>query len=117
MLRVSNGTGSWARAVGAGLGVWLFVSASAWPHAGGHMVNDLVVGALTVVFAAIAAYWLPMVRYFNMALAVWLLVTALVFVRVSGATVWNDVIVAVAMFVVSMIPNRPLHELRERAPD
>lgn len=87
------------------LGVWLFISAFAWQHTQAQQTNTWIVGLLGVAFAlwAIAA---PAMRYLNTALAVWLFISVWALPTVNAATVWNNIIVAVAMFVISLVPAR-----------
>lgn len=92
-----------ARGINIALGVWLFISAFIWPHNYSQFTNSWVVGVLCVGFALIAMY-APAARYLNAALAVWLFVSAFALPVISRATIWNNVLVAVAMFVVSLLP-------------
>ncbi len=85
------------------LGVWLFVSAFVWPHNYAQMTNTWILGILCVVFALIALS-APPARYLNTALAVWLFISAFAFANTNAATVWNNAIVGVAIFVLSMVP-------------
>lgn len=88
------------------LGAWLFISAFAWPHSQEQMTNTWIIGALTVVFA-LAAIRYPQARFANSLLAIWLFISAFALPRVSTATVWNNVIVAIAIFIVSLAPSAP----------
>ena len=99
-------TGPNARVVNLVLGVWLFISAFAWPHAMVQSTNAWVVGVLCVVFA-VAAMVLPWVRYLNTVLAIWLFISAWALPSGTPGTTWNNVLVAIAMFVVSLIPTEP----------
>jgi uncharacterized membrane protein len=99
------------------LGVWLVVSAFLWPHSPSQSTNTWVLGVLCASFALIALA-VPKVRYLNTALAVWLFISAWVLPRVSAATVWNNVLVAIAIFLFSLAPSeqyergrRPAHTL------
>ncbi len=57
-----------------------------------------------VVFFAILAMRFPAVRYLNTLLAIWLFISAFAFPHVSVAPVWNNAIVAIVIFVISLIP-------------
>jgi multisubunit Na+/H+ antiporter MnhB subunit len=85
------------------LGAWLFISAFAWPHTTSQMSNTWIVGVLCVICALISVA-VPWVRYLNTALAVWLFVTTWALPSTSPGTVWNNILVAIAMFVVSLTP-------------
>ncbi len=84
------------------IGVWLFISAFAWPHSTAQMNNTWVMGILCVVFAlvAMAVTW---VRYLNTVLAIWLFVSAWALPMESVGTVWNNVLCAIAIFVLSLM--------------
>lgn len=93
----------YARAVNVVLGVWLFISAFVWRHSPQQLTNTWILGVLCVAFALIAIA-VPEARYLNTALAVWLFISAFVLPRVSLGTVWNNALVAVAIFYVSLVP-------------
>jgi hypothetical protein len=46
-----------------------------------------------------------MARFLNTLLAIWLFITAFAIPHVSSATVWNNALVAIAIFVVSLMPS------------
>lgn len=100
----AGGDPSWPRFATMALGVWLFISAFLWPHSAVQMTNTWVCGLLAVVFAGIAAYAAARARYLNTLLAVWLLLSSFALVAHSVGTVWNNAIVALAIFVTSLIP-------------
>src|SRR5262245_35370846 len=87
------------------LGVWLFVSAFLWPHHEAVMPNTWIIGALVVVFSLLSMR-VPELRYFNTALAVWLFISVWAVPDIAAATTWNNAIVAVAVLVTSLIPQR-----------
>src|SRR5690348_2294262 len=92
-----------ARFVTVLLGVWLFISAFAWPHAPEQLTNTWICGVVCVVAALVAVGWSPG-RYFNTLLALWLLISAWVLPTHEVLTVWNNVAVAIAMLVLSLVP-------------
>jgi hypothetical protein len=92
-----------ARIVNIILGIWLFISAFIWPHSYAQMNNTWIVGLLTVAFALVAMR-VPEVRYLNTILAVWLFISVWALPSISQATMWNNAIVAIAIFFVSMAP-------------
>ena len=98
------------------LGVWLFISAFLWPHTASQMTNTWILGVLCVVFAFLATsvQWF---RFLNTALAVWLFISAFALPSLSRGTVWNNALVAIAIFVFSLIPAVPARPMiRPRQP-
>jgi hypothetical protein len=91
------------RIVNVLLGIWLFISAFAWRHTPAQTTNTWIVGVLCVLFALVAMA-LPWGRYLNTLLAVWLFVSTWALPSIHAGTVWNNVVVAIAMFVVSLLP-------------
>jgi hypothetical protein len=88
------------------LGVWLFISAFVWPHTYSQMTNTWVCGVLCVIFALVAMA-VPWVRYLNTLLAIWLFISAWALPSISAGTIWNNVLVAIAIFIVSLVPSAP----------
>ncbi|WP_437827583.1 SPW repeat domain-containing protein [Sorangium sp. So ce1153] len=95
-----------ARGINVALGIWLFISAFLWRHSQGQFTNTWVVGALCVVFALLAI-WAPWARYLNTILSIWLFVSAWAIPALSVGTVWNNVLVSVAILIVSLLPTVP----------
>ena len=91
------------RALPIALGAWLFVSAFLWPHGTGAAVNSWIVGLLIVV-AGLIALRMPWMRWLDTALAVWLFLSTLAMPSATGATLWNNLIVAVLVFLASLVP-------------
>jgi SPW repeat-containing protein len=87
-------------------GLWLFVSAFAWSHGHPQMTNTWICGVLCITFA-IAGMEFPSARYLNTLLAVWLFVSSWAVPSESIATVWNNVLCAIAIFVISLVPSTP----------
>jgi hypothetical protein len=98
--------GASPRMVNIVLGVWLFLSAFLWPHTQAQLTNTWIVGVLCVIFALIAMA-VPWVRYLNTLLAIWLFISAWALPMGSPGTIWNNVLVAIAIFVASLIPSEP----------
>ena len=92
-----------ARIINIILGIWLFISAFVWPHTYAQMTNTSILGVLAVAFAIIATR-VPKVRYLNTVLAVWLFVSVWALPTMSMATMWNNALVALAIFFVSLAP-------------
>jgi hypothetical protein len=91
-----------ARVVNVVLGAWLFISAFAWPHTNTQMMNAWIIGVLCVILTFVAMN-APSVRYLNTALSVWLFISALALQQARASTVWNNVLVAIAMFLASLV--------------
>ena len=87
------------------LGLWLFVSAFVWPHTTASRLNTCIVGALVVVSATMAA-GIGMMRQVTSILALWLLSTTLLVYPANHITFWNNIVVASAVLVFSLIPNQ-----------
>lgn len=83
------------------IGIWLFISAFVWAHTPAQQTNTWMVGLLCIAFALWASA-APAVRYLNTALAVWLFISVWALPAVSAATVWNNIICSILMFVVSL---------------
>jgi hypothetical protein len=92
-----------ARTLGLILSLWLFFSAFAWPRSSGSFANACLVGLVAGV-AALAGMHRPRARFVAVALSAWLLVSAFVLPRRSGIAFWNDVVVALLMLAVSLVP-------------
>jgi hypothetical protein len=97
---------AWPRWVNLLIGIWLIISAFAWPHGGGARANTWILGAL-IAIASIWAMYAPGARFLNTIFAIWLFFATLVIYHASAATVWNNLIAAVIVFVLSLIPTPP----------
>lgn len=106
--------GRTGRYLNMALGLWLFISAFLWPHSQAQFTNSWLMGLLCIGFASLALV-VPQFRYLNTALAVWLFISAFALPRISVATVWNNALVAIGIFVLSLagaaaplaVPRRP----------
>ena len=92
-----------ARTLNVLLGIWLFISAFAWRHNTAEMTNTLVLGVLCAIIALIAMR-MEQVRFVNTALGVWLFISAFALKPNSTATGWNNALVAIAIFIISLTP-------------
>jgi heme A synthase len=95
---------NWARYVNIVLGVWLVISAFAWPHTVSQQTNAWVVGLLVATIALVAIAR-DRVRYLNTALAVWLFISIWALPGVYMATAWNSALVAIGIFMFSLVPD------------
>jgi hypothetical protein len=85
------------------LGAWLFLSAFLWPHSTGSAINSWIVGLL-IVIAGLVALRMPWMRWVDTALAVWLFLSTLAIPDASRGTLWNNLIVAILVFLASLVP-------------
>jgi hypothetical protein len=95
-----------ARYINLLLGVWLVISAFVWRHTIEQQTNAWIVGVLVAVFALVAI-GRERARYLNTLLSVWLLASIWVLPTVAEATQWNHGLVAMAVFIFSLVPNAP----------
>ena len=94
-----------ARYVNILLGIWLFISAFVWRHSSAQFTNTWIMGVITVLvgFAALGA---PAVRYVNTIVGIWLVISGLAMPAASAGTRWNNVLVGIAIFLVSLVGSR-----------
>jgi hypothetical protein len=98
-----------ARGTSQVLGTWLFLSSFFWQHSRPEFMNAWIVGLLIMAFAT-ASLWVPPIRFANTALAMWLFVSSWLLPRVSEGTFWNHWLVAIAVFIASLIPSESLFD-------
>jgi hypothetical protein len=92
------------RVMDVALGLWLLGSAFAWPHGLPQFLNATVIGAAIVFDAAMALAGHDRARFGNRALAIWLFLSNLILPGTTLATAWNHALVAVVVFLLSMVP-------------
>jgi hypothetical protein len=92
-----------ARTLNLILALWLFFSAFAFPRSAASFTNAWLIGLLAAVFA-LAGMRSPGARFANTTLSAWLLVSAFVLTRGGTAARWNDLVVAIVMLAVSLVP-------------
>ena len=116
MARQVSDAGTPARITNLVLGTWLFISAFIWAHTAQSFTNTWVLGAIIAV-ASLVALAVPPVRYVNTAAAIWLFFSSIFWVpHVYLGTVWHNAILAIVVFVVSLVPSRKVAMGRGRAP-
>jgi hypothetical protein len=96
-----------ARVANGLLGGWLALSGVIWPHSGPQLISAWFCGGLIVTFALLATT-LPAARLVNTTLGAWVAVSGFLLPRWSTATVWNNLIVGLAVVGFSLIPSLPL---------
>lgn len=95
--------GRTARILNLILGIWLFISAFVWPHAPAQQANTWIMGVIAVVVALVAMTMSP-VRWVNTALGVWLFISVWALPHANVGTMWNNALVAIAIFLLSLVP-------------
>ena len=85
------------------LGLWVLASAFAWPHDELAQTNTWICGLLIALFAILAIYE-PTMRYVNTVLGAWLVLSTVFVFEATTATRWNNVLVGLAVFIVSLVP-------------
>jgi SPW repeat len=94
---------AWPRGANIVLGIWLFLSAFIWPHTESSGTNTWIIGLL-IAIAGIITLYVPWVRWLNAVLAAWLFISTLVLPQLTAGTMWNNTIVAILVFLLSLVP-------------
>jgi uncharacterized membrane protein len=92
-----------ARGINLLLGIWLFISAFIWDHTVAQQTNTWILGALCAIFALIAMAT-PTARWLNTALSIWLFISVWALPHRNPGTMWNNALVAIAVFLASLVP-------------
>lgn len=87
-------------------GLWVFISAFAWTHTQAQFTNAWIMGLLCTGMAALAMR-VPTFRFANVVLAVWLFVSPWALPAEAMATLWSNLLSAIAIFVVALVPDAP----------
>jgi hypothetical protein len=103
-----------ARTLNLIVALWLFVSAFAWPRTVPSFTNAWVVGLLAAGIA-VMGMTREKARFANTALSAWLLVSAFVLPQRAPIARWNDLAVAVAMLILSLVPGTLYRRATTRA--
>lgn len=98
------------------VGGWLVASAFLWPHSQSQFTGAFATGVACALVAAISGT-APRLRFINTGLAVWLFISTFALFRLSMLTALNNVVVAVAMFAVSLAtPSQQDNDRRPMSP-
>ncbi len=92
-----------ARGINVLLGIWLFISAFLWEHTGAERTNTWILGVLCFMFA-LAATRASVARWLNTALSIWLFISVWALPHDNLATMWNNALVAIVVFLLSLVP-------------
>jgi O-antigen ligase len=82
--------------------IWLVMSAFAWPHSPAQLTNTWIVGVVGIVIALASIYFDDRVRYANALVAIWLFISIWALRGGRIGTFWNNLIIALVLFVLSM---------------
>ncbi len=93
----------WPQYLNMVLAIWLFISAFVWPHTVASRTNTWILGVI-VFLVALWALAQPQVRWLNTLAAIWLFFSSIWVQHVSVGTLWNNLIVAVLVFIFSLVP-------------
>jgi hypothetical protein len=83
-------------------GLWLFLSAFLWPHSTPQFLNAVICGVLVVSIELLALGDRRGVRYVNIIVGCWLLLSTLVLPWTRIGTAWNHLAVGVAVILLSL---------------
>lgn len=92
----------WARILNFLLGVWLFISAFVWTHTAAERIDTWILGIWIAVFSLVAIAQ-PFARWLNTLAAIWLFFATLAIFHTQAGTLWNNLIVAVVVFILSFV--------------
>ncbi len=84
------------------LSAWVLFSGTAWHHSPANQVNNAIVGAGLLFFGALSVRY-EWARFVTLAFGVWLFAFTVLVSRGSPVTFWNDAMVAVIVFVLSLV--------------
>jgi len=92
----------WKRTVIVMASAWVLFSGYLWPHTRANLINNWIVGIGLAVFGTVA-YGRSWARYVTAALAIWFFAFTALTDRADPRTFWNNAMVAVLVFILSML--------------
>ena len=95
------------------MGLWLFVSAFAFPQGRGQLASTAICGALTALFAALTSYDRRS-RYLTAAIGALVVLFAFAVHPLGSATFWHNGIVGISIAVAALADRGPLAARYER---
>jgi hypothetical protein len=102
------------RAANVALGIWLFISGMLWPHSPAEYLNTALCG-LAIAVVAFISMSASQIRFINSALSIWLFISAFVLPTVTLGTAWHNAILAVFVFVLSLVGRYGSHRMTPHA--
>jgi hypothetical protein len=102
---LEHDSGTWARYSCLALGAWLMLSAFMLSYNGASRTNAAASGLL-IALTSMWAVRSPQARRADTLLATWLFVSTLVLHPGPSAPAWNNILCAIATFVLSFVPSR-----------
>ncbi len=97
----------WPRLANMLLGMWLQISAFAWPHSDGGRISSWVMGLL-ISIVAVLSLGAPPMRWLNGVLALWLILWTAATATGDALGYGNAVAVGLLVLVLSTIGSRSL---------
>lgn len=94
-------------------GIWLFVSAFAWPHDPGQLGYTVTCALATVVFAVLTSYF-GWARYLTASTGVVIFVLAFALSPWGSATFWHNAVVGIAIMIAALMNGGREAARRER---
>jgi hypothetical protein len=105
----------WKRVAVVVLSAWVLFSGNAWAHAGISRLNNTLVGT-GLLFFGVLSMSQDWARWVTLGLGAWLFVFTMFFKGASSATFWNDAMVALVVFVLSLLGGEGRRVLGEHRP-
>jgi hypothetical protein len=96
---------AWPRYASLVLGVWLFVSAFAWPHTRDECGASWIMGSM-IAMNAFSSIWASPVRYFNVLLGGMSLLWQAAAAEHDRLTWTNGVLVSGLVVLLALLPSR-----------
>jgi len=92
----------WKRIAILMLPVWVLFSANAWHHSRANQLNNAIVATGLLFFGALS-FRQEWARFVTMALGIWLFAFTALISRANPVTFWKDAMVAILVFVLSVV--------------
>jgi hypothetical protein len=92
----------WKRVAIVVLSSWVLFSGNAWPHSRANQLNNTIVGTGLLFFGVLSMRheW---ARYLTLGFGIWLFVFTVAAGHISAVTYWNDAMIALAVFILSLL--------------
>jgi hypothetical protein len=101
----------WKRVAVVILAGWVLFSGAIWGVGRPSQINSTLVGAGLLVFGTLSFIY-DWARFVTLGLAVWLFAFTAVVGRANPTTFWNNAMVAVVVFVLSLVGGEHRRALR-----